>query len=354
MGTNNSINLNGAGIAKYDGAGTFSAITVTQHDLLIGAASNGITSVGPSATSGVPVISQGASADPTFGTAVVAGGGTGSTSFNINGPVISSTTTTGALSSITLGSQQLLVGNTSAAPTAKSISVNIQAFTSDGTYTPTAGMIYCIVEAVGAGGGGGGAVTVTTTNTNIAVGSGGGAGSYVRALFTASAISTSKAVSIGTAGTAGANTGGNGGNGGDTTLGSTLVVAKGGGGGNGTATATFTVEVVNGGAGGTGSSASTNTGSSLLGKGENGFPGFGIVQTAGGANSGFGGKGGSTQFGAGGLGGTIQFGTTGQAAGSAGTLGGGGGGGANTLQTSGIGGGAGGPGYLIVTEYVIS
>lgn len=51
--------------------------TITQHDVLVGAASNLITSVAPSATSGVPLISQGAAADPAFGTAVVAGGGTG-------------------------------------------------------------------------------------------------------------------------------------------------------------------------------------------------------------------------------------------------------------------------------------
>lgn len=77
MATNNSINLSAAGLARYDGAGTFTGVTVTQHDLLIGAASNGITSVAPSATVGIPVVSAGASADPAFGTAVVAGGGTG-------------------------------------------------------------------------------------------------------------------------------------------------------------------------------------------------------------------------------------------------------------------------------------
>ena len=68
MTTNNSVNISAAGLVKYDGAGAFSGVTVTQHDLLIGADSNGITSVAPSATSGVPVISQGASADPAFGT----------------------------------------------------------------------------------------------------------------------------------------------------------------------------------------------------------------------------------------------------------------------------------------------
>ena len=112
MATNNAINLNGSGIAKYDGAGTFTAETTTQYNVLVGAASNGIASVAPSATIGVPVISQGASANPTFGTAVVAGGGTGATSMNINGVVISNTTTTGALAALTLTSGQLVIGGT--------------------------------------------------------------------------------------------------------------------------------------------------------------------------------------------------------------------------------------------------
>lgn len=47
MVTNNAINLKDSGIAKYDGAGTFSAVTVTQHSPLVGAASNGISSLGP-------------------------------------------------------------------------------------------------------------------------------------------------------------------------------------------------------------------------------------------------------------------------------------------------------------------
>lgn len=43
--TNNAINLTAAGLAKYDGAGTFSGVTVTNHSVLVGAASNGITSI---------------------------------------------------------------------------------------------------------------------------------------------------------------------------------------------------------------------------------------------------------------------------------------------------------------------
>ena len=45
MATNNAVNIQAAGLVRYDGAGTFTGVTVTQHDLLIGAASNGITSL---------------------------------------------------------------------------------------------------------------------------------------------------------------------------------------------------------------------------------------------------------------------------------------------------------------------
>jgi hypothetical protein len=95
MATNNAVNINATGIIKYDGAGTFTATTTTNHNLLIGAASNAITNVAPSATSGVPVISQGSSADPTFGTVVVAGGGTGNTSTTAYAVQCGGTTSTG-------------------------------------------------------------------------------------------------------------------------------------------------------------------------------------------------------------------------------------------------------------------
>lgn len=44
MPTNNALNITASGIVKYDGAGTFTAVTVTNHAMLVGAASNGITS----------------------------------------------------------------------------------------------------------------------------------------------------------------------------------------------------------------------------------------------------------------------------------------------------------------------
>ena len=67
----------------------------------------------PSATSGVPFISQGASADPIFGTAVVAGGGTGATSFSDNNSVVlTGATGTSALVSLTTGaSGKVLTSN---------------------------------------------------------------------------------------------------------------------------------------------------------------------------------------------------------------------------------------------------
>jgi hypothetical protein len=96
MGTNNSANY-----------------APVQHDVLIGAASGGITSVAPSATSGVPFISQGAAADPTFGTAVVAGGGTGATTLT----GVLSGNGTSALTVSALTNHSALVGGASNALT---------------------------------------------------------------------------------------------------------------------------------------------------------------------------------------------------------------------------------------------
>jgi hypothetical protein len=94
---------------------------ITQYNIQTGGASNLLNNVAPSATSGVPVISQGSSSQPIFGTALIAGGGTGSTSFNINGAVYSNTTTTGALQAATLTNGQLLIGSTGAAPIAANL-----------------------------------------------------------------------------------------------------------------------------------------------------------------------------------------------------------------------------------------
>jgi hypothetical protein len=107
--------------------------------------------------------------------------------------------------------------------------VRVQVFTVNGTYTPHAKMVYCILEAVGAGGGGG---LGTSSAGNSGQGGGGGGGGYALKVATASDIGASKAVTVG-AGGAGqaAGSGSPGANGGDSSVG-VLCIAKGGSGGN--------------------------------------------------------------------------------------------------------------------------
>lgn len=114
MATNNSINANSTGIAGYDGAGTWTGSAATQYNVQIGGATtHQLASVAPSATSGIPLISQGSTSNPAFGTAVVAGGGTGAASFNTNGVIISGTSGTAALAALSLTSGQVVIGGTS-------------------------------------------------------------------------------------------------------------------------------------------------------------------------------------------------------------------------------------------------
>lgn len=73
----NSLNIKSAGIPVFDGVATFTESTTTQYNILVGGTSNSIANVAPSATTGVPLVSGGSAANPSFGTASVAGGGTG-------------------------------------------------------------------------------------------------------------------------------------------------------------------------------------------------------------------------------------------------------------------------------------
>lgn len=110
--------------------------------------------------------------------------------------------------------------------------VNIQIFTSSGTYTPSPGTKKIIIEAVGGGGGGGG-VPVTTSGQS-AVATGGMSGDYVRTPpLTAQTLS----VTVGSGGSGG--TGSDFGvAGGKTTVGSVISLRGGPGGGGGSATTT--------------------------------------------------------------------------------------------------------------------
>jgi hypothetical protein len=111
------------GVLIGNGTSAVTGNAVTQYNTLVGGASNAISSIAPSATSGVPLVSGGSSANPSYGTAVVAGGGTGITSATAYAVLCGGTTSTGALQSIAgLGSSgQVLTSNgASALPTFQS------------------------------------------------------------------------------------------------------------------------------------------------------------------------------------------------------------------------------------------
>lgn len=211
-----------------------------------------------------------------------------------------------------------------------------QAFTANGTYTPTSGMVYCIIECIGGGGGGGG---VAGTAGQGGGAGGGGGGGYSRLFATAATIGASKAVTIGTAGAAGASGVNNGGAGGDTSVG-VLCVGKGGSGGTGTAT---------GGAGTGGAGGVVGTGD-LLVPGQAGGGSFGTVVTS---VTNLGGIGGSSHLGAGGA--APAAASASAVAGIAGGNYGGGGSGATAYNANAnAAGGAGAAGLVFITELVVS
>lgn len=190
--------------------------------------------------------------------------------------------------------------------------------TATGTYTPTTGMVYCIVEMVGGGAGG------VENSAGSFGGGGGGAGEYARGTFSAADIGASKAATIGAGGAANSA-------GGTTSLG-TLLTAAGAG-------STSGLSYV-GGPGGTGG---TGTGLHIAG---------GQGSTGSGVYSGpvlMGGSGGASFFGGGGRGGVgnLDHGSAGSAYGS-------GGGGNGNTSTTWSNGGAGKAGVIVITEFVLT
>lgn len=97
MTTNNSLN---APIPFTVAKGGTGLSTITSHYLIIGNGASNPTLLAPSATSGVPLISQGSSSDPAYGTAVVAGGGSGATSFTAYSVLCGGTTSTGSFQNV--------------------------------------------------------------------------------------------------------------------------------------------------------------------------------------------------------------------------------------------------------------
>jgi hypothetical protein len=198
-------------------------------------------------------------------------------------------------------------------------SVAIQAFTGNGTYTPTAGMKYCVAFLTG-GGGGGNSVSATTPGAG-----GGGAGATGIAVFNAATIGASQAVTIGAGGTV-TNAGGN------SSLGA-LLTANGGSAGGASAS-------LSGGAGGAGSNTTTGATLSIAG----GYGDAGGSGDGGGGAYGSGGSGGASFWGSGGAGGR-QAATAGIAGVTYGSGGGGAGGNSGT-------GASGAAGVLFVIEFI--
>lgn len=100
MATGNSINANATGLARYDGAGTWTGVTVTNHSVLIGAASNGITSL--ALTNGQLAIGS-TGADPSAATLTA---GTGISIANGAGTITISGTGGGLTWSVVTGTSQ--------------------------------------------------------------------------------------------------------------------------------------------------------------------------------------------------------------------------------------------------------
>lgn len=324
------------------------AFTTTQYASLVGGPTNTIASVSPSATSGIPLVSQGSSANPAFTTAVVAGGGTGATSFaNNNSVLLTGASGTAALTSLASGtsgyvltSQGAGVAPIWASNASGTLSINTQIFTANGIYTPTSGMVACIVECQGGGGGGSG---VSAAGGNTSALTGGGGGGYVRQVLSAATIGASQAVVIGAAGSAGTPLPGSGGN---TTFGS-LITATGGNAGYGTSSSA-TNSII----GVTGGSGSVSSGTAVIMEGGPSAGGFSLV--AGGLYLSFGSNGGSSYFGGGGIGINIVAASSASNNGFSATSYGAGGGGGGAVDGASCNGGAGAPGVCIVTEYILS
>lgn len=100
------------GTAVVAGGGT-GATTLTAHGVLVGEGTSPVVAVSTSSTSGVPLVSTGSGSDPAFGTAVVAGGGTGATSFTAYSVICGGTANTNPLQNVSgLGtSGQVLTSN---------------------------------------------------------------------------------------------------------------------------------------------------------------------------------------------------------------------------------------------------
>ena len=262
--------------------------------------------------------SNGTSSQVTLNAAIVAG-------LNINATYLGVLIPNAASTSILTINSEIATLNTTTFQ-----KINVQVFTSNGTYTPSTGMLYATVEVIGGGGGGGG---ISSAGAASSAG-GGGAGAYSKGTFSATTIGSSQIVTVGAAGTAGTTSGGGGGSGGTSSFGSLIASVGGGSGGNGSTG----VGSNSGGAGGT-----AGTGGNINIAGQHGSVGVSFTATGASGTTVFGGSGGSTPYG---FGSPVGVSTPNPATGY-----GAGGGGASGNSTA-VAGAAGTAGIVIITEYL--
>ena len=208
--------------------------------------------------------------------------------------------------------------------------LNVQSFTTSGTYTPTAGTTSIIVEVIGGGGGGGGCAAPSSGQASAS--SGGGGGAYARARFTSGFAGV--AVTVGAGGAVSSAGAVNGNVGGASSFGS-LVSAPGGFAGFAGASVSgpnFT--------GRSGATQSPTGGNLIFCSGAS--SGEGTVYSS---TRSLGGYGGRSVYGAGSVGGTNGNG------GSPTNPGGGGGGCASIAGNPARSGGGGADGLVLVYEY---
>jgi len=359
--TAGNLNAFGSGsITTVGNPGTSTVTTqltgLTNHAVLVGAGTTTITKVGPTATTG-QVLQNNAAADPSYSTATYPS----TTTINqilyssanntvtglttaIDGVVI--TSHTGVPSVLANGTAgQVLTANTGSPPSWQGAgagdiaSVVIQTLTVTGNYTPSANLLYAVVEILGGGAAGGG--SRATGAGEYSVGGGGGAGEYARGVYSLAQIQaaagwtgTALPFAIGAGGTGVAA--GTGNTGGTTTFGTAPLLSAIGGTGGTSGLVQMTGFYSQGlsGTGGTG-----GTGGSFRSRGSNGATAI-MFSTAGAASDG---TGGSTLYGSGG---SVYSAT------AAAGYGAGGFGNVSANGTGALAGSTGAPGVIIITEYI--
>ncbi len=149
FGCNSSIATSGANANITSLSGITTPLSVSQggigvgtlaaHGVALGEGTSAVTTAAPGATTGVPLVSNGTTSDPSFSTASVAGGGTGRATLTTHGVLVGEGTA--AIAQLAVGTTgQVLVGSTGADPAFGS-SVGALTFTGAITPSSTAGIV---------------------------------------------------------------------------------------------------------------------------------------------------------------------------------------------------------------------